>query len=403
MHPLSPLEFGAITACLSLLGSDNLLNFDEGTSSAGWSVSSGSGTLSQSGSLLRLTSTSASAVTADLSIASPSSADFIILAKLSAKYASGQFAKLRLLASGTPVLDLSLGYDHEAGAATLGAISAYSTPAAAGNNLASGINYESTPQHIAVHIDRKFACVNLFLQESDGKWNFCGSFAYAANFSAITSAQIITSAHSDQWMEYDWFGFARPNMASIGDSICAGHNGYDPDPAFYGGEDSGDSTWQKHAIVFTSLRNTLIINKGVGGQTSTQILARISDVTGCGARLVFLHASSNDLASISKATRTSNIQSSIDAIVASGARCVLLNAMYGTSSHSQNTPAQLRDYMKDWWDTDRVSLARVSRSIDIMQPVLGASNYQDAALCVDTIHPSASGYAAIGPYITARL
>jgi len=123
---------GTLTGYIPLVSDDNLLNFNEGTSTTGWSIASGTGALSQSGSSVRLTSSAAGAVIAGLSLAGPSTNDFILLLKASAQYVSGQFATLRLRAASTPVLDISLGYDHPAAAAVLGTLSAYSTPAGAG-------------------------------------------------------------------------------------------------------------------------------------------------------------------------------------------------------------------------------------------------------------------------------
>lgn len=378
---------------------DNLLNFNEGTATTGWSVTSGSGDITQSGSSVRLASTSA-AVTAALSIAGPASNDFIILLCASAKYTSGQYSALRFMDGATAMLELSFGYDHAAVAETLGTISV--TNGSTGNVLSTGVNYETTPQKFAIHIDRNYSAVNVYAQHSGGGWLFQASYAYAAGFASLDAVQMVTSADSGQWVEYDWLGYARPNMVSIGDSICAGHNEFDPDPAVYGGEDNPNGQWQRWCVLYPSLRNTLIVNKGIGSESSGDILARIAWVTAHSPRLVFLHASTNDeVLAISAATRSANIQDCIDAIDAAGAECVMLNAMYGTSGNGINPDH--RNYMASWWASDRLALTGLRGSIDIMVP-MASGDYMNAALTEgDGIHPTPAGYEAIGEYIAAEM
>ena len=386
---------GTASTVPAWVSDDNLLNFNEGVATTGWSISSGSGSITQASSSVRLTSTSA-AVISDLSIVGPTaSTDYLFMVNASAKYTAGQYSTIRLLSGATTMLDISLGYDHVGATATVGTISALSSGVS--QAIATGLNYETTPQSIIVHVDRNYSCVNLFIKEAGGKWNFAGSFTYAAGFASIDSAKLITSAHNGQWAEYDWLGFAKPNIISIGDSICAGHNFFDPAPGNYAGVDSYANSWQKHATVYTTLRNNLILNKGIGSETSTQIQARMASyVTAHGPRLVYLHASTNDqVQSVSAATRSAQIQAGVDAINAISAKCILLNAMYGTSGNAIN-PAH-RDYMDSWWTTDRLSLTGVEQFINIMTPMDSGSNYMNATLTEsDGIHPKAAGYEAIG-------
>lgn len=377
---------------------DNAIAINEGTSTTGWSVTSGSGALSQASSSVRLTS-SAAAVVADLSIAGPASNDFIILVNASAKYTSGQYSSLRFMDGTTAMLELSFGYNHLTAAEVLGTISV--TDGTTGNVLSSGVNYETTPQKFAIHVDRNFSAVNVYAQHSGGGWLFQASYAYAAGFASLDSVQMTTSADNGQWIEYDWIGYARPNIISIGDSICAGHITFDPNPSVYGGEDNADGQWQRWCVLYPSLRNTLIVNKGLGSETSTALAARIATaVTNHLPRLVYLHASTNDqVNAISKATRSTNIQACINAVAAIGGETILLNAMYGTSGNGIN-PAH-RTYMAEWWASDRLSLTGLLQSIDIM-PAVVSGDYMDAALTEsDGIHPKPAGYQAIGELIGA--
>jgi len=191
-------------------------------------------------------------------------------------------------------------------------------------------------------------------------------------------------------------------VISIGDSICAGATLFNPDPAL--SLTNNTNSWQYHAQLYGSLRNNLIVNKGVGSNTSAQIAARITaDVLDHEPRVVFLHASSNDeAAAVSLATRTTNIQSAVTAIDGAGAACVLLNAMYGTAAGADNTPSpDLRDYGLNWWTAYMPGLTNVDLAINIMTPIL-SGGFMDAALTeADGIHPTAFGYEDIGQFIAA--
>jgi len=257
-----------------------------------------------------------------------------------------------------------------------------------------------------MHVDRNRSAISFYILDADGKWDFRGSYAFFSDMASIdTLVASLGGSSASTSLTWDWLMYCRPNIVAIGDSICAGHNFFDPNPTVYAGEDNGSSTWMKHSLIYRSLRNHLIVNKGIGSQTSTATAARMAEATAHSPRLVFLHASSNDEAAtgptISQATRTTNIQNSINSITGAGAAAILLNASYGTSAGSDNTPTpDLRDYMKLWWDTSRPSLTGLAGSIDIMQPLL-LSGFLDPAKAADGIHPNATGYQAVGEYIAA--
>jgi lysophospholipase L1-like esterase len=399
---INPFAFGSgggSGAIIATPADDNITAGNEGTSTTGWSTTSGS--LSQSGSTVRLTG--ANGLSA-LALASPTSNDYVLLIKMAANHVSNQYGYLNFRDGVTSVFDIIMGFNYETNAAQLGTISTFNySTGAPGNNIATGVTY-STQQEFAIHVDRNRSCVNLFYREpGTGKWDFRGSYAYNAGYGSLDEVRLVTSNHAGQWVEYDWILYCRPNGVAIGDSIPAGHNHYDPNPSVYAGEDDYGNTWMKHAALWPSLRNNLIVNKGIGSESSTTTQARIAEATAHSARVIFLHASTNDEAlGISKATRTTNIQNGINSITGAGASAVLLNAMYGTSTSGDNTPTpDLRDYMLDWWTNPsyRPSLSGLAGSIDIMQPLL-SSGFQSAALTEsDGLHPTAAGYQAIGEYI----
>lgn len=268
-------------------------------------------------------------------------------------------------------------------------------------SLGTGYDYETTPVEFALHYDTKWSVLNCFLRQSDGTWLWKARVAGEFFSPPDIQMAIGSTAPSGAWVEFDYLLTCRPNLMSIGDSICEGKTLFSPDPALALTDPS--STYQRYLVAYQNLRNNLVINKGVGGQTSTQIQSRLNaDVIVHGPRVVLLHASTNDtVGGISQSTRTSNIQSCINAIAAISARTVLLNAMYGTSSNALNPG--LRDYMLEWWNTYRPTLSGTFTEVDIMQPLL-SGGYMSAALTqADNIHPTPSGYVAIAAPISAVL
>lgn len=206
----------------------------------------------------------------------------------------------------------------------------------------------------------------------------------------------VSQAPSGFWMEFDYLTICKPNIVVIGDSIAEGKPLYSPNLSL--GLSNYSSTWARYFKGYPSLRNTLVVNKGVGSETSTATLARIADATSIGARVVFLHASSNDqVNSVSQATRTSNTSSMVTAINGAGAKAVLLNAMYGTSGMTGN-PSH-RDYMQSWWSTNKDGVGAFS-AVDIMEPLIAGGFMSAAYTQSDGIHPNPAGYTLIGAQLS---
>lgn len=404
MFTLGPaFRYAGLSANWPTIVNDNIIVGNEGTSTTGWSVTSGSGTLSQAGSSVTFTTAAATPTVATLAFAGPTSNDYLLLIKAKAKYRSGDYSYFSLRDGVTSVIDIIFGYNYETSAAQLGTISSWNYAAGSGNNIITSVNYETTTQEICMHVDRNRSCVNLFYREAGtGKWDFCGSYAYSAGFGSFDDIRMALNGVAGNFISYDWLLYCRPNIVAIGDSICAGATLFNPNPATYGGEDDYDSTWMKHARIFGTLRNNLIVNKGIGSETSTVTAARIAEATAHQPRVVFLHASSNDeVASIPKATRSTNIATMLSSIAAAGATPVLLNAMYGTDAGADNTPTNdLRDYMLDWWNNYRpIDISPNVLQLDIMNPVLSSGFMNPALTQADGIHPTPAGYQAIGEYI----
>jgi len=316
---------------LPTLTTENSTFNDEGTSTAEWTPTNG--TMSQSGSVVRLTKTTDGIhAAADKTITfTPSNSDYILYGKVKAKYVANNAAVIVLL-NGSKETTMWIG-SNDANTASLGSISMVGVTGASTRNVASiatGYNYETNYIEFAFQFDYKFNALTAWFKEADGRWKFKGRVA--ANWHSSPSIRLgfTDYAPSGSWIEFDYLMLSRPNIAVISDSISAGATLFDPDPA--NGLSNDESTWMRHAVLYPSLRNNLVVNKGVGGNTSAQILSRISDVTSNGAKVVFLQASNNDeSAAISLLTRTSNIQGAVNAFAASGASTVLINGLYGTS------------------------------------------------------------------------
>lgn len=382
---------------------DNNATFNhEGDSTVGWTASNAA--LSVAGGYLRQTKTAAgssSSMTSPTLTFTPSNRDWVLYGSVRA---STDGIGVVWMLNGAQEVSIWFGSSAASTTATVGAVSICGTTSAGGTRntatCATGLSYNTTPVAFALQYDSKFGQLVCWFRETDGRWKFkarvpCDWFS-AANIQVVSA----TAAPSGAWVEFDYLTLCRPNIVAIGDSICEGKTLFAPNRAL--GLTNDESSWQRHAVLFPAVRNNLVVNKGVGGQTSAQILSRIADATGESPRIVVLHASSNDeAAAISQATRTSNIQSTLNAIIGGGRQAILLNAMYGTSAGSDNTPSpDLRDYMTTWWSVNADALSGDYMAIDIMAAIIDGSGFMQSGLTQsDGIHPTATGYAAIGDRI----
>lgn len=340
-------------------------------------------------------------MTKGISTFTPTNRDYILYGRVRA---STNGIGILWLLDGSKEVSIWFGSSAANTTQTTGAISICGTTSNGGvRNVAScgtGFAYDSTPVDFALQYDSKFGQLVCWFRESDGRWKFKAAvvceWLSSANIQVLNS----TGSPSGAWVEFDYLSLCKPNIVAIGDSICEGKTLFAPNLAL--GLNNDESSWQRHAVLFPAVRNNLVVNKGVSSQTSAQILSRIADATGESPRIVVLHASSNDeAAAISQATRTTNIQSTLNAITAAGQKPILLNAMYGAATGGDNTPTpDLRDYMTTWWSVNADALSGDYMAIDIMAPIIDGSGYMQSSLTQsDGIHPTAAGYAAIGTHI----
>lgn len=388
---------------------DNAFFNEEGDSYVGWAAQSSS--LSVSSSYLRMTKivSAGSICSASKNLIMSVNRDFLLYAKIRCSENSDGASGIIISRSASVDREISFwlgspdgGITYATGASSLAVHNDSSPQLSEVIELKSGLDYENVPVEICLQYDSKFTTVTAWFREASGHWKFGGRAPCGwLNLSAV-QLRLTSGMAPGDWIEFDYLTLAYPNIALIGDSIAEGAILYSPDYA----DDltNDDGSWPRHSLLYPKVRNNLIVNKGVGGNSSSHILARISDVTGTGARIIFMHASTNDYTSnISQTDRTENIQGSIDAIKNSGAEVVLLNAMYGTADRVPNLPTPLgRDYMKLWWEETSGSLIGVSALIDIMQPVRTTSFFQrDDLTETDNIHPNIAGSKLIGEYIAS--
>jgi len=239
------------------------------------------------------------------------------------------------------VIEIAFNYDLVTDTPTLGTVSIKLF------NFQPRVLYTGTQSvDMAIVLDSKF---KTFYFLNRGISNFYDEIAARAVFGAlnpnVTKISYITNSGAD--LSVDHFKVCRPNYIAIGDSLCAGEVLFDPNPV--AADDDYNHQWESHANAEGI--NTVIVNRGVGGQRSDSIAARVqADVVDQGPRQVYLHLSTNDHRNImggplTYAARTSFTQSSIDLMVNNGIQVVLLNSMYSNTDPASATYYQ--DYLPD--------------------------------------------------------
>lgn len=390
---------------------DNAVFVTEGDSTSGWSASS-NGSMSASAGYVRLTrgATPATPAVGTKSLGAAwvaTNKDWILIGKFKASRGADHTGAIWFLNNGDPINPDSNAaiWFGSTNASTGGYVDTAlsivcTTSGGTVRNTASlgtGYAYDTTPVEFALHYDTKWSVLNCYIKQPDGTWLWKARVAGEWFEPPDIQMAVASTAPSGAYVEHEFLSQCRPNFMVIGDSIAAGKTGFSPDPADSLTDPS--TTWQRYCVTYSSLRNTVLINKGVGGQSSTEIKDRLdADVLSHSPRVVYLHASTNDtIAGVSLATRTTNIQTCVNDTNAIAARVVLLNAMYGTSANPLNPT--LRDYMLEWWDDYRPTLVGVYDAVDIMAPLISGGYMNPVLTNADGIHPLAAGYELIGEEI----
>ncbi|WP_448693610.1 GDSL-type esterase/lipase family protein [Pseudomonas rhizophila] len=384
---------------------ENSTFIDEGELS-GWTISNGTKTAPWP-SWVRNTKTSSPGPGMSSVLSRPvsypaASKDFIVYGKVRAKNAPGCFSVVWLM-SGSKSLSIWFG-SADAASASQGAISIRGSfsDALHVKQVGSGFDYESEPVEFALHFDSKFSTINCYFMRDGQPPEFRGRVRCEA-FQAPTIQTVTGSgAPAYTWIEHDYLMVCRPNIIGIGDSIEDGRMGFSADPSINAVD--GKSSWRAHALLLQGLRNRLVVNKGVPGNTSEQVLSRIySDAVDNGPRYIVVGCSNNDYGSgVTHEKRTENIVSTVSAVSQSGIKCILRNSLYGSSSPivggSAVTNGAYRDYHKLWWDTQAAAISGVDYLIDPMTVLRNAADdyVNSEYLAPDGVHPNVAGYTVIG-------
>lgn len=388
----------------TVVGTNATFN-DELTATTGWTPTNG--TLSLAGGFMRLTKTSGAGVSsasANKAVTWPATGkDFIIYARIRARNNADTRGALYFLNAPSELAlwvgTTNAGADFVPGAVSMSGYSGVKNVA----SVASGLDYENVAIDYCLQFDSKHGAVTCWFREGDGRWKFKARVLHTWSAAPLAELVLSTAAAAGAWIEADFITICRPNFVAIGDSVCAGSTLFNPNPSLALTND--ESTWMRHFTGYSAHRNSLVVNKGVGSDTSALMLNRITDVTETVASVVFLQSSSNDEgAGVSFFSRTHRVQQMINAIKNTGAAVVLLNSMYGTSTYPGNTPDDLLRYGRNWWNNDMLRLTGVDAYYDISIPVQvsNSNNFMASGSSQsDGIHPNPTGYAAIGAYISS--
>lgn len=375
------------------------------TSTAGWSV--GSGAMSVETDCVRFTKTVAtsSLAAASRTVALPVAAKtWILYGRVRMPMVQDDTSCFRLFVSGTVQCALWLNYNTETGAKTPGVLSITGYTGSTAKNKLCAVDVDTTEWvDFALLYCSKFGTLSLSIRQTDGTWKLANRTT-CGNVSGTVALQVCLGGASavGAYAEFDRLALCGPNFMAIGDSSCKGAIEFSPNPA--NGWDNDQSSWQRHFAGYAQMMNNLVVNVGVGGDDTTDLLARVqADIVANKPKCVFVHATMNaGKRGESLELRTANHQAIIDAIVNKGCHHVLLNSNYGTEAFNVANPGT-REYYEGWWNNYAPTLKGSALLVDIMQPQLDANGYTDASLVAsDGAHPSIACYQLIGEYIAAQ-
>jgi len=391
-----------LPSLLPPIADDNATFNDNATATTGWTntnstLTVGSGFLKHSKTAGGTSSSSVKAVTLPTA-----NRDFIIYIKARASNAASRTSVI-WLTDGTRELGVwfSSANGGDSSAANAMSITGYTTARQVAAISLGSVDYEAAFVEMALQYDSTFGTATLYFKKSDGTWEYKARVLHTWFAPPNIAIQTPSASLAGTYIDLGYLTVARPNIIALGDSIVAGSTGFNPNPSL--SLTDGTSRWMQYTRIYAGLRNNLVVNKGRGGNTSAQMLARMSEVTDQGGRVLLLQASSNDnFQGVSQSTRTTTIQNIINAATAAGMTTALMNGLYGVAGSVDNTaPYDLRNYNKTWWETSRPTLTGVYVAFDVASAINLSTGYQDPALTqADKLHPNPAGYAAIGAAIS---
>jgi lysophospholipase L1-like esterase len=328
--------------------------------------------------------------------------DFILYAKgqLSGLSGGASFISIET-ADKSKRLEVGFGYDFRNSVADISRISmrVLNGSSNTSNGGVSGVELVTAAFEIALHYDCDRGAFNLWRRDTSAtgyRWIWENSIKATGFDIEQIRFWNRTSGASAQVGTFTEVAFCKPSMVAIGDSVTAGHNGFDPNPDKYEGRDNGLSQWEAYCWPYPDLRNNIIVSKGIGGNTTAMVNARISEAFKHGNQLVFLSVQNNDYgAGITLQQRTDNIQSSLNACVNAGCEVVLIGALYS------NKAGPGASYYMQWRDEYLSQITGHEQYIEIMEPVKdpATGRIKLSLTCDNKVHPNVAGYTLIGQYI----
>lgn len=246
---------------------------------------------------------------------------------------------------------------------------------------------------LAVKYDAVNRHIELFRRMPNATWQKGGGRLMVDAIKPVAiEVSSMPVAPQNWWLDLDYISVCKPNLICYGDSIAAGQNEYGVTrgTADYHNHRNWAGTWFAKVPLYATNRNNLVLVQGVEGRRTWQYLSQLSEISGSGVKVVFMHASTNDVndASMTQTKRTSDTQAIVDQLHAVGAQVVLFNSMQGTKAYndaSTNT-VKLRDYTDQWWSTELPKVNGLAQTLDIAR-LIAKDGYMDPALAdADGLH-----------------
>lgn len=194
-------------------------------------------------------------------------------------------------------------------------------------------------------------------------------------------------------------------VAYIGDSITVQAVG--STAGGYVQQDARGPAWWARAFSNQRFTTPTSFIKGVGGNTTTQMLARITDVTALDAGIVVIQGGVNDVAAgASLATITANIEAMIHACRLAG-QVVVLQGPHPESSATTFTAGQLAIWaaLRDWMIARHRPEHGVWSNISAWDDIASTPGGDVAAtgMLRDTIHPNPRASRFLGSALSQML
>lgn len=206
-----------------------------------------------------------------------------------------------------------------------------------------------------------------------------------------------------EWVQLQFNRNYNQTIVAIGDSITAGHPLHDPVSSTYGAADVQSSSWGQHLLRMLP-SGWSFINKGVGGNTTSQMLSRFStDVIANNPAYCLILGGVNDIsAATANTTILSNLQSMYSQCFQNGIipiACTLTPWNAGTTAQ-QTQLTQLNQSITQYAMQNQIPL------IDYYSMLNDPTNngfMPSALVSADNIHPTPLGYYRMSQAIDPNL